>query len=134
MGFKLIEGMQPPILKERLVTNGEAVVAGQALQFVAGRLTASSGDDPVAAVAFDNVPAGVDQTCKVVIVDGVQTWEVPYEGQPAAGFVIGANAVQIADGSVALDATAVTGGACSVIQINPDNGTAHIRFNNRQIS
>lgn len=141
MPFKLIS-RPDPAPKEFLVTNNEAIKYGQCVKFVNGRVTAAGPTDAVAGVAQHDVEAGTNKTVKVILVDPEQDWEVEYIGTPAAGFVVGANAVALnaADnptGAVAgiyLDAATVTGGPCAVVKIDSAAKKAVVKFKNRQLT
>ena len=94
MAFKLISRPDPAPMTF-LVTNNEAISYGEALIFTGGRLTKAAAGGPVAAIALSDVAAGTDKTCKVLLVDPEQTWEVEYTGTPAAGFVVGCNSADL---------------------------------------
>lgn len=141
MPFKLIS-RPDPAPKEFLVTNNEAIKYGQCVKFANGRVTAAGPTDAVAGVAQHDVVAGTDKTCKVILVDPEQDWEVEYIGTPAAGFVVGANAVALnaannPTGAVAgiyLNAATVTGGPCSVVKVDTAAKKAVVKFKNRQLT
>lgn len=142
MAFRLIS-RPDPAPKEFLVTDGEAIKYGQCVKFANGRITAAGPTDAVAGVAQHDAGLGTNKTTvKVILVDPEQDWEVEYIGTPAAGFVVGANAVALnaannPTGAVAgiyIDAATVTGGPCSVVKIDAAAKTAVVKFKNRQLT
>lgn len=133
MAFKLIS-RPDPAPKEFYVTNSEAVSYGEALIFSNGRLTKAAAGGPVAAIAQHDVVAGTDKKCKVIIVTEEQDWEVGYTGTPAAGFVVGANSADIDSTGLLLNAADVTGGPCSILEIDSANAKCKVKFKNRQLT
>jgi hypothetical protein len=96
----------------------------------------------VACIAQQDVAAGTNQTCKIVFVDPEQIWRAGYINTPAAGFVVGCSSANLnaanspttgTPACVHLDAANVTGGPCSIVQINSDN-SAWVKFKSRQLT
>ncbi len=141
MPFKLIS-RPDPAPKEFLVTDNVAIKYGQAVKFVNGRITAAGPTDAVAGIAQHDVEAGTGKTCKVILVDPEQDWEVEYIGTPAAGFVVGCSSAALnaannptgAPAGIYVDAANVTGGPCSVVKIDSAAKKAVVKFKNRQLT
>jgi hypothetical protein len=133
MAFKLIS-RPDPAPRKFLVTDDEAISYGQALIFSSGRLTSAAAGGAVAAISLQDVAAGTNKTCKVILVGEEQEWEVGYTGSPAAGFVVGCNSADLASGALLLNAADVTGGPCSILEIDSTNAKCVVKFKNRQLT
>lgn len=121
-------------ITDKLFTDAEAGSAGELVKLVNDRWTKASGTDAPGGVLVNNVTAGTDQPCEVVLIRPGDAFVAPYTGTPNAGFQPGANAVAIATDGLSVNAATVAGGPAAVIRINTANETCLVYFKNRQFS
>jgi len=117
-----------------LYTNSEAGSAGQAVKLSSGRFTKASSTDAVAGFLIANVASGTDQSCGVIQAREGDVFEGPYTGTPDAGFVVGANAVALANDGLSIDSETVSGGAIVILEVNTNKQTCRFKVKNRQLS
>lgn len=117
-----------------MATNEEAFAAGEAVKLSAGRWTKAGDGDAVAGFAGQNLDAGNDQYLEVYLAREGDVWDAPYTGTPDAGFVVGADAADVAADGLSVNAADVTGGAFAVLEINTTNKTCRVIVKNRQLS
>lgn len=117
---------------EHLFTDDEAGVAGQAVKLVDGRWTGATGTDAIGGFLTHNVEAGKDQKCEVIFAREGDWFDVPYTGTPDAGFTEGADEVALSSDGLSADASTVSGGALSILEINTEKETCRVKVKNRQ--
>ncbi|OMF48595.1 hypothetical protein [Paenibacillus peoriae] len=121
-------------ITDKLFTNSEAGVAGEAVKLVNGRWTKASGTDAPGGILNNNVKAGTDQEADVTLITPGDWFSVPYTGTPDAAFKEGVVGVTISADGLSLNAATITGGAIAVLNINTNTATAFVKFKSRQFS
>lgn len=106
-------------------TLNETFTKGEALKLTAGKWTKAATTDIVGGFANENKTcvAGND-SLEVIEARPGDRFRVPYTGTPAAGFLVGANAVAIAADGLSVDSATVAGGALAVWEVNTNKKEA----------
>lgn len=117
-------------------TASEVYTKGEALKLSAtGAWTKASTTDVVAGFANQSKTATAsDLTLEVIEARADDVFESNYTGTPAAGFVLGANAVTLAADGLSPNSATVIGGALAIVDINTTKLTCRVRVKSRQLS
>lgn len=140
MAFKLVQQYsEAPIFRTFLVTDSEAITDGQCLILSSGRLTKAALNGSVGFIAQQDVEAGTDQTCRVIVVTPNQVWEADYIGTADAGFIVGCAAADIDTGvssgvGLNLNAADVTSGPWAILSKDTTNKKCHVICKTRQLT
>lgn len=140
MAFRLVQQYsEAPIFRTFMVTNSEAITDGQALILSSGRLTKAAVAGNVGFIAQQDVKAGTDNTCRVIVVTPNQVWEADYIGTADSGFIVGCTSADIDTGvsggvGLNLNAADVTGGAFAILSKDTTNLKCHVICKLRQMS
>lgn len=138
-GFKWVRsnGYEVPLR----VTNipaaiGETFTTGEALTTNAsGQLTKAGATSAI--IGFANqtkTTTASDNTLEFIEARADDVFSAPYTGTPAAGFVLGANAVTLAADGLSANAATVAGGALTIRIINTNTGRVHVSVKNRLLT
>lgn len=137
MGFKFVfndNGSPERRVAHILATDNEAFVIGEAVKLVNGRWTKATNGAAIAGFANQKLTAGTDKKLEVILAREGDWFDAPYTGTPDAGFVIGANTVDVSTDGLSVLASDVTGGAFSVLDINTNTSSCRVKVKNRQLS
>lgn len=111
-------------------TRGEAVYVNSS-----GELTKAANGSQIAGFANQTkTTTASDKVLEIIEARADDVFEAAYTGTPAAGFVVGANTVDVSADGLTVLSSDVTGGALAVQSINTTKATCRIRVKNRQLS